>query len=267
VKKGYVWLSEIFAYAEYPMKFKLKYVDKIDIPLTREMVFGSLSHKLREALTKKDNKILHGVRRKYGASDIGNEYMSYYDEISLNAKVEHARDLGKIGVEEQEALDFIVQDFMLKIRVKAVRVCPTMNAIGIKGENLAEYITPSWRHVEYKITDKELTIACVVDWIERHAGTTFYLVETKTGKPSAEDVFWLQKIQTSNHAMFIESHLATRVSFGFIENTQVAEKRPVMATSEMRKKVETLRDSIREGALGEKNTISYVSCEYRGVDS
>lgn len=264
MKKDYVWSSEIFAYAVCPVKFKLKYVDKIDIPPTREMVFGGLSHKLREALTKKENKILHGVRREYGVSDIENEYMRYYDEISSFAMVECARDLRKIGVEEQEALDLITQDFTLEIRVKAVRVCRIMNAIGIEGENLAEYMAPPWRYAAYKIMDKELAMACVVDRIERHAGT-FYPVEIKTGKPPAEDVFWPQKIQLSCHAMLVESHFAAPVSFGFVEYTQVAEKRPVMVTSEMRKKVEDMRDSIREGAIGEKNTISCASCEYRGV--
>lgn len=264
MKKGHVWSSEIFAYAVCPVKYRLKYVDKVDVPPTREMVFGGLSHKLREALTKKENKILHGVRREYEISDVENEYMRYDDEISSYAISECARDLVKIGIEEQEALSFLTQDFALEVRVKAVRVLRTMNALGIEGESLAEYMAPPWRYVEYKILDKELAMACVVDRIERHAGT-FYPIEIKTGKPPAEDVFWPQKIQLCSHAILVESHFATPVSFGFVEYTQVAEKRPVMVTDEMRKKVAGMRDGIREGVVGEKNTISCASCEFRGV--
>ncbi|MFQ5892062.1 MAG: CRISPR-associated protein Cas4 [Candidatus Methanofastidiosia archaeon] len=260
-----IWVSELFSMAVCPQKHRLRYVLKLKVPPTEQMVLGAISHSTREMLFRRERDVLKKVKKKFEVSEIESEYEKLRDEICAYAIAQNAKDLDELQMDEGEILNFIEQDMRLEFALRAVRVMRVLQTLKLESSDLADFLSPPWKYVEYKIISKKLKLAGVIDRIERHANK-YYPIELKTGKPPVEDVRFPHKIQIGCYALVMEDHFKIPVNFGFIEYTQLAEKRPILTNDELKDKVLELRDAILQGKeFKVSKSKRCESCEFKEV--
>jgi len=261
-----IWKSHVFYYTVCPRKYYLAYVQKINVNPTKEMVYGNLFHKLREYISKNENKILKDVKITYNFEEIVSEYKKYYDDSLNYAITENAKDLDSLRIDMDDIDDILKKDIDLYFISRAIRAKRTMNSLGIEKEELAFYLAPEWNYVEYKIIDKKIGFAGIIDKIIR-SKNEFYPVEIKTGKPPLEGVYYSHKIQACFSSILVENKFKIPVKLAFIEYTQISESRPVLIDESLKREVFEIKDEIlkiNEGYIPQKIQ-KCGQCEYKGV--
>ncbi|MEA1993800.1 MAG: Dna2/Cas4 domain-containing protein [Euryarchaeota archaeon] len=261
-----IWKSHVFYYTVCPRKYYLAYVKKTEVNPTKEMVHGNLSHKVREYISKNENKILKKIELTCSFEDIVSEYKKWYEDSLNYAVTENAADLEKLEIDIEEVNELLEKDLDLYFIGRSIGIKRTMNALGIERDELAFYLSPKNNYVEYKIIDKKTGFAGVIDRIKR-SKNSFYPIEIKTGKPPVEDVYPSHRIQVAFSARLVEAKFRVPVNFAFIEYTQINELRPVLIDENLKKEVFAITDGIQkvnEGYIPQK--IRHCGkCEYEGV--
>ncbi|MCK4433593.1 MAG: Dna2/Cas4 domain-containing protein [Methanomicrobia archaeon] len=261
-----IWKSHIFYYVVCPRKYYLAFVQRVKVSPTKEMVFGNLFHKVREYVSKNENKILKNVKVMYELEEIVSEYKKYYEDSLNYAVTENARDLERLEIDVEEVNDLLKKDLDLYFISRAIRAKRTMDSLGIEKDELAFYLAPEWNYVEYKIIDKKTGFAGIIDKIIR-SKNEFYPVEIKTGKPLLEGVYHPHRIQACFSAILVENKFKIPVNLAFIEYTQINESRPVLIDESLKKEVFKIKEGILEidnGCVPPKIQ-KCGQCEYKGV--
>lgn len=253
---------EIYQYSYCPEKHKLQYVEKIDAPPTREMVLGVLLHATREILEREEYTIVKKVRKDFSFGDILEEYKNKQDAILEGALKKKA---SLVHILLKEDLDFAREDLTLLLHEKAIKTKRVLQCYNLEKGDLAVYVSPPWKYVRHEMKAKKMKLQGTADCIE-HFGSFFYPVEIKTGKPPKENVFKQDKLEIGCVALLMEDHFRVPIPVGFVEYTQIWERRPVRMDENLKKNIFRIRDSILEHKHPEKEyTQKCLSCEYRGV--
>ena len=253
---------ELYQYTFCPEKHKLQYAEKVAVPPTREMVLGVLLHATREILEKVEYSILKQVTKDFSLEDILREYKSREHDLFALAMKKKASLVHRL---KEEDLDFAREDLNLLLHEKALKAKRVLQTHNWKRTGLAEYIAPPWKYIKYEMKAKKLKLQGAADSIE-HFGSFFYPVEIKTGKPPEESVFKQDKIELGCVALLVEDHFRIPVVVGFVEYTQIWERRPVKIDDNLKKTVFKIRDLILEQKYPARERMGTCSrCEYRGV--
>jgi CRISPR-associated exonuclease Cas4 len=249
---------EVYQYTYCPQKHKLQYTQKVNVPPTPQMVLGALLHKIREVLEDQEFTIIKDID-DITFEQVVQAYKRKKLDIFETAMKEKSQIVHQLSDEDCE---YAKKDLDLLLYEKAVRTMRVFQAYQLKRGELAEYVSPPWKYVKYSMKSKKLQLAGIADLIE-HFGSFFYPVELKTGKPPKEGIFMQDKYEVGCTALLVEDHFKVPVPVGFIEYTQLGERRPVRIDTTLRDQVLHVRDCITEGVYPEKEyTEKCGPCEY-----
>ena len=108
-------------------------------------------------------------------------------------------------------------------------------------DSALKVVTP-WK-IEYDIKSEALGLKGRIDKIMREE--KLVPIELKTGEPG-DSVWEGDRIQLCAYCMLAEEKFNENITSGFVEYTRIHEKRPVLATEKLRRKVIHARDDVTD---------------------
>lgn len=231
-----IHVSSLNGYSFCPRNIYLSHVLKIEPEPSRERSYGLIGHAIRKELSLRQSKLLGNIQNT--------------DDIKILLLEELNSILKDIPYIYKEMLQNIeIEGLIPEIRNEVVREIKTMsenlgimvNEIGIY--NALKKITP-WK-VEYPLESKKLGFSGRIDKVMKE--DTYIPIEIKTGEVP-ESVWEGDRLQTCAYAMLLEEkfRLKKPIQFGYVEYTRAQERRPVMTTEQIRRRVINTRDEIIE---------------------
>jgi len=252
-------VSYLGRYEFCPMTIYLSDVLKLESKPTPEQIKGVIGHTIRKEISLRQARLLGRIQRP--------EEIEFYilGEIEniLNDIPHIYRD--KLGdIEYEKYLSNVSHEIQNEIKIMSEKLEAMVTEIGIT--DALKRLTP-WR-VEYSIRSDKLRLSGRIDKVMKDE--TYIPVEIKTG--NASDGVWEgDRLQICAYAMLLEDKFGLRkaIPFGFVEYTRIQERRPVMMTEQLRRRVINTRDEIIEilnGRIPEiphDNEKKCESCSYR----
>ena len=264
-----VHVSTLNQYSFCPRSVYLSYVLRLDPEPGIERLRGLLGHAIRKELCLRQSKL---IEKTIGA-DIENLLL-----LELEKILEDIPYIYRNLLDRNSSDDFDYKDCIPGIRSELEgEISVIGDKLGIMIEELgiddAIKIISPWK-VEYSLRSDKLNFSGRIDKVmkDKVMGKDAYVpVEIKTGKVS-DGVWEGDRLQTCAYAMLLEDafELKKAIPFGFVEYTRVQEKRPVMTTEQLRRRVINTRDEIIDifdgkvpGACASDRKCQ--SCGYMGV--
>jgi len=259
--KMMVQVSSLNQYSFCPRAVYLSKILKLKPEFSLERSRGLISHIIRRELSIRQSKLLGKIR---DVNDLNSTLLGELDRILEDAPHIYKGLLGE--VEYNRYIPELRSEILHEIEAMRDRLRFMIEEIGF--EHALNIITP-WR-VEYTVRSKKLRLSGRIDKIMRNP--SYIPVEIKTS--SVPDGIWAgDRLQTCAYAMLLEDkfNLKEPIPFGFVEYTRVQEKRPVMTTEQLRRKVLETRDEIIDIFNGDipeicphGNGKKCQSCGYKG---
>ncbi len=229
-----IHVSSLNEYSFCPRCLYISHVLKIDPEPSRERSRGLVGHAVRKELSLRQAKLLEDIRDTDGI-----EILLLKELNSVLWDIPH--------IYKKMLQDIEIEDLIPEIRNEVVREIKTMNErLGIMIREIGIHdtlkrITP-WR-VEYSLESNRLGFSGRIDKVMKE--DTYIPIEIKTGGVP-ESVWEGDRLQTCAYAMLLEEEFRLKkpIPFGYVEYTRVHERRPVMTTEQVRRRVINARDSI-----------------------
>ncbi|MEA3255295.1 MAG: CRISPR-associated protein Cas4 [Candidatus Altiarchaeota archaeon] len=231
-----IHVSSINQYMFCPRSVYLSGVLQLEPQPSVERVKGLLGHAIRKELSLRQSRILGKIHDVDALNEtLLNELENVLEDVPYIYKdlLEGFEVKGFISELRPELLDEIE---ILKSRLEIM-----IDETGL--EDSLERITP-WR-VEYPVKSDKLKFSGRIDKVMREEN--YFPVEIKTGNPG-NGVWMGDRLQTCAYSMLLEENLGLEkiIPFGFVEYTRVQEKRPVLNTEQLRRRVLAVRDEVIE---------------------
>lgn len=229
-----VHASSLREYEFCPRAVYLKNVLKIPPKRSVERCRGLLGHAIRKELSLRQSKLLGRVK------DVKEIEPLMLEELnSILEDIPYIYRNMLAGIEPDEYVSEIKTQLTNEIRLMGENLSLMINELGI--ERALEIITP-WR-VEYSIRSDELKLSGRIDKIMKQ--DTYMPIEIKTGYVG-NSTWEGDRLQICAYALLLEDKFDEFIPYGFVEYTQIQEKRPVLTTEKLRRKVINTRDEILE---------------------
>jgi len=229
-----VQVSSLNQYSFCPRIIYLSKILKLKPEFSPERSRGLISHAIRRELSMRQSKLLGKIR---DVNDLNSTLVEELDRILEDAPHIYKGFLGE--VEYNRYLPEIRSEILHEIGIMGTKLRFMVEEIGF--ERALMTIIP-WK-VEYTVRSKKLRLSGRIDKVMRNPSYT--PVEIKTS--SVPDGIWAgDRLQICAYAMLLEDrfNLKEPIPFGFVEYTRAQERRPVMTTEELRRKVLETRDEI-----------------------
>ncbi len=229
-------VSDLNAYCFCPRGIYLSKVLKIKQGFSIPRSIGLISHSVRRELSIRQPILLEKMSC---VNDINMILECELDNILSDALHMHRGMLD--DVEYNIPFEKIRLELLSEIRIMRDKLTSMIEEIGL--EEAIRHITP-WM-VEYPVKSDTLKLSGRIDKVMKDPG--YVPVEIKTG--SAPSCIWNgDRIQICAYILLLEDTLKLnkRIPFGFVEYTQIQQRRPVMATEGLRGEVIHKRDKIIE---------------------
>lgn len=237
-----IHVSALNQYSFCPRALYLSEVLKIKPQPSLKRDLGIVGHAIRKELSLRQANLLGKVKTP--------------DEVQIALLRELENILRDIPYIYKEKLPLTTHKIISEIRPQILKEINLMNErlvamieeFGL--EESLKKLTP-WR-VEFSLKSDKLLFSGRIDKVMKEEGT-YIPIEIKTGEP-ADNVWEGDKLQTCAYAMLLEEKfkLTEKIKFGWVEYTKIQEKRPVMTTEQLRRKVLYTRDEIIEILKGKK---------------
>ena len=231
-----IHVSSINHYAFCPRGVYLSDVLLIEPRPSVERSKGLVGHAIRKEFSLRQSRILGKIS---APAEIEDALLTELENILKDVPYIY-KDLLE-GINTCEYLLEIRPELLNEIKVMGEKLEIMVDEIGI--EDSLRRITP-WR-VEYSIRSNRLKFSGRIDKVMKEDG--YFPVEIKTGTPG-NGVWEGDRLQTCAYCMLLEEKLRLKkvIPFGFVEYTKVQEKRPVMNTEQLRRRVINARDGVIE---------------------
>lgn len=154
--------------------------------------------------------------------------------------------------------------------LKAAKLKAAAEYTGKPVSTLYKIVEPHAITKNYVIKNRNLGVIGEIDRIEKINGE-YVPVKVKNGRPPVSGVWEGDQLQVATLAMLLEEKLQTKLSLALVEYTQIQEKRPVIITEELRKKVlraiENIREILADSYVPPKYSPEYrcYNCKYKTV--
>ncbi|RLG70518.1 MAG: CRISPR-associated protein Cas4 [Methanobacteriota archaeon] len=154
--------------------------------------------------------------------------------------------------------------------LKAAKLKTASEYTGKHVSTLYKIVEPHAITKNYVIKNHHLGVVGEIDRIEKINGE-YVPVKVKNGRPPVTGVWEGDQLQAATLAMLLEEKLQTKLSLALVEYTQIQEKRPVIITDELRKKVvraiENIREILADSYVPPKYSPEYrcFNCKYKNV--
>jgi CRISPR-associated protein Cas4 len=236
-----IHISTLNEYTFCPRSVYLSKVLNIRPELSPKRAKGIVGHAIRKELSLRQSKLLGDLEEKVKSAD--------ELEILLLKELDHIlRDVPYIykdkleGINLQRCITEIRPELLNEIKLISEKLNFMIDEFGI--DEALKLITP-WK-VEFSIKSEKLKFSGRIDKVMKEK-TGYVPIEIKTGNPS-ESVWEGDRLQICAYAILLEDkfRLRRKIPLGYVEYTQIQEKRPVMTTEQLRRRVIYVRDEILE---------------------
>ena len=226
-------VSSLRDYNFCPCIIYLRDVLKLESTPSTKRTRGLLGHAIRREMSLRQARLLSKAKC---VEEIKPIILNELDKIIQDVPYIYREML--CDTEYQPHIDAVYSEIVDEIGVMHEKLRPMVNELGI--DATLKRITP-WK-VEYSIKSANLKLSGRIDKVMSE-DKGLIPIEIKTGKVS-EGVWEGDRLQTCAYALLLEDKFDRDVPFGFVEYTRVHEKRPVMTTQQVRRRVINTRDSI-----------------------
>ena len=255
-------VSQLRSYMFCPRQLYLKYVVKAPEFYKPELKQGLVGHYVRQELALRYGKVLEKIKKPISEKEILQLLREELDKI-LEELPSIYREKLKGEKQDTEKLKKELENELLAL---AKRTKQVIKETGYLGKKLKEYLTP-WK-TEMNVKSEKLGIRGRIDAVYREDDRIFP-VEIKTGRPPTY-VWDSDKLQLAAYAMMLEERFDTNIPHGFVEYTQVNEKRPIVIDAKLRRQVFDVRDKVLDIIEGRacpqpKDTKKCESCGFYEV--
>ena len=231
-----IHVSSLNKYAFCPRSVYLSEVLQIEPKPSVERSKGLLGHAIRKEFSLRQSRILGRIHDMDEIEDaLLNELENVLEDVPYIYK-----DFLE-GIKIDEYISEIRPELLNEIKLMKEKLEIMINEVGV--EDSLKRITP-WR-VEYPVKSNRLKFSGRIDKVMK--GENYFPVEIKTGNPG-DGVWEGDRLQTCAYSLLLEEKLRLKkvIPFGFVEYTKIQEKRPVMNTEQLRRRVINARDDIIE---------------------
>lgn len=233
-------VSTLNEYTFCPRSVYLSKVLNLKPEPSAERAKGIISHAIRKELSLRQGKLLGKIKN---ADNLEIFLLKEFEDI--------LKDIPHIYKEKFEGiinLNFYINEIrpelLNEIKLMKEKLTAMIETFGIK-ESLRR-ITP-WK-VEFSLRSEKLKFSGRVDKVMKE-GNEIIPIEIKTGGGSdiSKGIWEGDRLQTCAYAMLLEEKFKIkRIPFGFVEYPKIHEKKPVMITEQLRRRVIYTRDEIIE---------------------
>jgi CRISPR-associated protein Cas4 len=234
-------VTDLCDYLWCPYLVYLKKVRRIKVPPTPAMVRGTVLHKVREDLQRRERVVLlNTLEPSTPFADIQSMLFSNGYQCAKNAVLRYRSRLEKAGIDPIELMSFLKQELKLESIVRAARIKRAVAATDVR--TAIDLVVPDQR-AEEMVEDQALGLRGRIDKIdERRSGPI--PVDYKTGA-YYDDPPEGQKVQLYAYALLLERQRGCSVPFGIIEYTSIDRQVPVLIGEDEKRYVLTLLDDVK----------------------
>ncbi|MCX6695307.1 MAG: CRISPR-associated protein Cas4 [Candidatus Altiarchaeota archaeon] len=233
--------SDLSRFEFCPRSVYLTGVLKVSPKPTIEQLSGLVGHYVRKELSFRQSALL-GKMKSVRELDVvlKNELDSIASDVPYIYRDRWSGDCDVI-------LPEVKAEVSRELKTLAEKLSCMVDELGFD-ESLRK-LTP-WK-IEYDVRSDKLGLKGRVDKVMKE--DRIVPVEIKTGQPS--DTVWeADRIQLCAYCMLIEEKFLENIPSGLVEYTRIQERRPVLATEKLRRKVVHTRDKVialMEGSVPE----------------
>lgn len=230
-------VSDIKQYDFCPRAIYLRQVLDLKPVHTDEMFKGLIGHAIRKELSLRQTKLLRRIE------DVSEIKPSLEDELGYVIKecpAIYRAMLREISSDSyRDYVSVIRSEILVEISIISEKLRVMVEEGGL--ENALRKVTP-WR-VEYPVESADLMLSGRIDKVM--VNDHYLPVEIKTGSVPG-DVWNGDRLQICAYVMLLEERLGLQepIPYGLVEYTRVQEKRPIMASESLRRRVLNTRDDI-----------------------
>lgn len=216
------------------MKLYLRY-NVGNKPKNSKIIGGKLYHQVRQEFQEIVKRDLWSITADMELKKISYKIFNNLPSI-LEKNLLNNSDLEFL---EKEEIEKIFKKIINQIRgeswIIAVKIKNMMDENEKDTSKIIEMLFPP-SIIEYKLKDRDLGIAGIVDKIEIFDGI-YYPVEIKSSKPPLKGVWESDELQIAAYGFLIEKEFNTEVLVGFVDYIKINERRPVVLNTKLRKKL------------------------------
>lgn len=229
-----VHVSSLSKYEFCPRTIYLEEALGIKPEETPEKTRGLIGHAIRKELSLRQAKLLGKVNEP---KELKSLLLDELENILADAPY--------IYKEKLSGLDFNSYALELRPQIEkevsliSRKLAELVKEVGLR--RALEKVTPY--RVEYTIRSDKLNLSGRVDKIMREE--TLVPVEIKTGAHSGA-VFQGDRLQVCGYVLLMEEEFGETIEYGFVEYVQSSDKKPVLATENLRRQTLAVRDEVQE---------------------
>ena len=232
-------VTALSSWIRCPRQFYTSYVLEIQEPPKDVMILGLIKHKLHEAMSQEEEKVVLALKPQDRIQEI---FHTNFVKLLKSIVTNQANALRMVSVPLTEAFQKAVPIIEFEAADKAARIMPLIKQ-GLVGEELWNSITPKVKP-EYSLQSKKLGLKGRIDRLEYY-DTALVPVELKSGNPPNEGVWEGHRIQAASYALMLEDKFSTIVPEAIVHYVDHNSRRPVVLNPFLREYVVTTAAAVR----------------------
>lgn len=259
------WISE---YIYCPIKLYLRYYDD-DGMETVEMIRGRMINEILRGFEELIKRNLWSLSKDMNLREITDSLF-----LDVGSLIEYSCErYGEAGLMDPDELHEICQNLKWDLKfdscLLALKASKIMTKTHKTGSDLVDMLyTPSL--LELFLENKNFNLKGKVDKIEL-SDSHYYPIEVKSGEPPVKGVWESDAIQIAAYAALIQEEFKKEVSVGFVDYTQIGERRTVVIDAGLKQRLSNILDDIQ--SLLEQgytppivqNPLKCRACDYRDL--
>lgn len=252
--KQIINITDIVEYLYCPRKVYLKLIEKVKFPPNRQMILGSLRHKIFDIFNKNEASLVSSIKTKLNAEEIKNLYENLLTNIVKETSLINSSLMQKFSIKEDELSASIRETAEPEINLRIESIINTLN-LGFLGKELWHNLKPKYL-TEFKLESVELGLKGRIDRVKFEQEIIPYEIKTRRQK---KGVFYSDKIQLAAYALLLENEFNKKVEKGKVEI--LGKQEEVELSNELKNKVLELAEEIRNLEKGEMPN-NFKKCRY-----
>lgn len=216
--------------------------------LKKEMTIDEIENTLKMNIENYMKNSLETIENSIIAEEDSNHSNNAFND-NIEKNEESVKD--KIELLKSE----IKNETKFNLKILALKSQKTMEIAEKDGNEIAELFFPTTMY-SYLIKDDQLELIGSADKIEIIKGR-YFPINLKSNKPPLKGVWDNDAVEIVASALLIEQEFETEVFVGFIEYTQIGDRRPVVMDVNLRKSlfkiISEIKEIIETGTLPDVN--------------
>jgi len=260
-------ISSIKEYLFCPLRLYLK--QQLDEDLKNNVKLNKTIKQARIDLNDLFQRNIRSTTQSMTLEEIVESLSRNSDEIINSTMIMLEKDNSILQEELDEIKKDLIKETTFNINLLGLKSQKAMNTLKKEGSEIVEMFFPTSMY-SYLIRDQSLEVIGSCDKIEIIDGR-YYPIDIKTANPPLQGVWDGDAIKLVANAMLIEQEFDTEIFVGFIDYIRIAERRPVVMDSKLRKELFKTIHSIKE--ITEDGIVPEISitkqkcekCEYNEI--